>query len=119
MTSTFPLHVIIHVKNAYKQGKKAVVSRDSPTVAICARSIKPYMTVLVARDAWKYLVKSLRNNGLQKRRFESLESLRMRTLSSVWHMILREDAGRVALADSATSTLVTAGGFTLPRKVSP
>lgn len=110
---------VASLKNACKQGKKAVVSRDSPAAAICARSIKSHMTVLVTGDTWEYLLKSLRKNGMQKRRVESLESLRMRILSSIGYMTVREDAGRIALAASATSALVTATGFTLPQKVAP
>lgn len=110
---------MVSLKNACVEGKKSITCRDSPSAAVCARSIKPHMTVLVTGDTWEYLLSSLRERGLQNRRIESLESLRMRILSSIGYMTVREDSSRIALAASATSALVSAGGTPLPQKVAP
>ncbi|CDF32085.1 unnamed protein product [Chondrus crispus] len=79
------------------EGKKAVMARDSPSAAVCARSIKTHMTALL----------------------ESLESLRMRILSSIGYTGVREDSSRIALTASATSALVSSTGTALPDKVAP
>lgn len=107
------------LKNACVEGKKAAIARDAPSAAVCARSIKTHMTALVTGDTWEYLHTSLRDSGIQKKRFESLESLRMRILSSIGYIGVREDASRIALTASATSALVSSTGTPLPQKVAP
>ena len=107
------------LKNFCMEGKKAVMARDSPSAAVCARSIKTHMTALVTGDTWEYLHTSLRSGGMQKRKLESLESLRMRILSSIGYTGVREDSSRIALTASATSALVSSTGTPLPDKVAP
>lgn len=107
------------LKNFCIEGKKAVIARDSPSAAVCARSIKSHMTTLVTGDTWQYLYTSLRQSGMQKKRVESLGSLRMRILSSIGYIGVREDESRIALAASATSALVSSAGTPLPQKVAP
>lgn len=105
------------LKTACEHGKMAVLSKDSPAAAICARSIKSQMSDLVTGDTWEYIHKSLRAGGMHKRQLESLEALRMRMLSSIGYMTVREDACKISLAASASFALVTANGYTLPKKV--
>ena len=109
----------IGVQDVCGEGKKAVVARDYPAAALVGRSIKPQIINLITGDTWEYIHRSLATSGMQKRRIESVESLRMRMLSSIGYMTVREDGCKVSLAASASSALVSARGYVLPQKVGP
>lgn len=117
LVDALPDYAVLH--EGCKRGKKAVSARDIPDAALCARSIKPKMAELVTGDKWEYIRRGFAESRMQKRRIESIESLRMRMLASIGYMTLREEGSKVSLAASATSAIVSAGGFTLPQKVSP
>eukprot|EP00177_Eucheuma_denticulatum_P003912 GFKZ01007074.1.p1 GENE.GFKZ01007074.1~~GFKZ01007074.1.p1 ORF type:complete len:1849 (+),score=239.07 GFKZ01007074.1:129-5675(+) len=123
--STVPVNVtgnvvdVASLKHACTEGKNKVLSRDVPSAAVYARSIKPHMSGLVTGDTWEYVGSSLRNSGMQKRRMESLEALRMRILASIGYISSREEDARVALASSASAAVVTEAGCPLPQKVGP
>lgn len=101
------------------EGKKAVLARDVSMAALCARSLKPNMYQLVTGDMWEYVLKSIQNVGVRRGTVNAVESLRMRILSSLGYMDLREETSKVSLASSATSALVAAVGCHLPQKVGP
>lgn len=110
---------VVSLRGACNEGKKAVLSRETPSAAVYARSIKPHMSGLITGDTWEYVLSSLKKSGMPKRRLESLETLRMRILASIGYISSREDDGRIALAASATAAIVASEGFPLPQKVSP
>lgn len=107
------------LKTACEQGKDVLLARDIPAVADCARSIKPNVANLVMGDTWTYIETTSKKGGMPKRRFETIESVRYRILSSLGFITLKEDESKWSLAASATFALVSARGCPLPSKVSP
>lgn len=110
---------VASLKSAAMEGKKATAARDPTLAAACAQSLKPKIHGLVTGDTWAYLSRSLQNVGLQKRVVDGISCLRLRLLSSLGYMGLRQETIQVSLGASATSAVVSASGTPLPQKVGP
>lgn len=110
---------VTSLKSTALEGKKASAIRDSMMAAACAQSLKSKIYQLVTGDTWEYLNRSLQGMGLQKRVADGISSLRLRLLSSLGYMDLRQETIKVSLCASATSATVSALGSPLPQKVGP
>lgn len=110
---------ITSLKSTAIEGKKSITAQQVPMTAICALSLKPKIHQLVTGDTWEYLNRALQSSNTQKRIVDGVGSLRMRLLSSLGYMDLREETIKVSLAASATSAVVCALGCPLPQKVGP
>lgn len=110
---------VTSLKSAAIEGKKANVKRDATMAAACAQSLKTKIHQLVTGDTWAYLNGSLQSLKLQKRTVDGVGSLRLRLLSSLGYMDLRQETIKISLGASATAAVVSAAGCPLPQKVGP
>lgn len=107
------------IKGACVQGVSYVSQKDVANAALLARSLHSQITALVGGQIWQMWETYVRNVKLHKRTFEMVNAIRMRMLSALGYISVREDAYTTSLAACAAAGLIAARGVELPQKVGP
>lgn len=106
-----------YLRTECKRGKQCAAKRDKVNAALYARTLHGQISSYVTGEVWGVWEAHVRNTNIPKRRAEMVNALRMRILSSLGFITVREDMFTTALAASAAGAVVAATGIDLPQKV--